>query len=154
MKTELIILNLKEIRRRSLKLWKGLPEEHYFWKPDPTAMSALQMIRHVLSADHGWNSIIQHKDMANYKSPWENEPLLNLIDEINFAQPYRIQFLETIQKFSEKQLTTTLITHPGNNKQRLLGDYLLRVGYHEAVHAGQFLSYLRTLNVARPFIWD
>jgi hypothetical protein len=35
-----------------------------------------------------------------------------------------------------------------------LGDYLLRIGFHEAVHAGQFLAYLRAMQIERPFIWD
>lgn len=38
--------------------------------------------------------------------------------------------------------------------RRLLGDMLLRVAYHEAVHAGQLLDYLRTACVERPNIWD
>lgn len=32
--SELIILNFTEIRRRSVKLWNGLPESFYSWKPD------------------------------------------------------------------------------------------------------------------------
>ena len=51
--TELIILNLNEIREKSIKLWNGLPENHYNWKPDKNAMSAIEMIRHVLEADYG-----------------------------------------------------------------------------------------------------
>ena len=34
------------------------------------------------------------------------------------------------------------------------GDFLLRAAYHEAVHAGQMLDYLRTMGVARPSVWD
>jgi len=30
---------------------------------------------------------------------------------------------------------------------------LLRIAYHEAVHTGQLLSYLRTLGLERPMIW-
>lgn len=56
---EPIILNLVEITRRSVKLWGGLPETFYFWKPDDNAMSAIEMIRHVLCADYGWNIIVR-----------------------------------------------------------------------------------------------
>ena len=51
--SELIILNFTEIRRKSIKLWKGLPKSHYNWKPDDKAMTAIEMIRHVLEADYG-----------------------------------------------------------------------------------------------------
>ncbi len=37
---------------------------------------------------------------------------------------------------------------------RELGDMLLRVAYHESVHTGQLLDYLRTAKVKRPIIWD
>jgi hypothetical protein len=44
--------------------------------------------------------------------------------------------------------------HPGNGEKKILGKYLLRIGYHESVHAGQFLSYLRAMKIDRPKIWD
>ena len=31
---------------------------------------------------------------------------------------------------------------------------LLRVAYHESVHTGQLLDYLRTAGVPRELIWD
>lgn len=60
--TEFIILNFNKIRRKSIKIWKALPKSHYNWKPDENAMTALEMIRHVLQADYGWNIIINKGD--------------------------------------------------------------------------------------------
>ncbi|MCS3532986.1 DinB family protein [Chryseobacterium sp. JUb7] len=151
---DLILHHLNETRRRSIILWKGLPEEFYHWKPDPDAMTAIEMIRHVLQADYGWNMIINQEDMSNYKTPWEGKLFLNVEDELEFAEPHRQNFLSSIGKFSEKELSETIIIHPGNGTEKLLGAYLLRIGYHESVHAGQFLSYLRTMGIERPFIWD
>src|SRR5690606_11559491 len=129
--TELIILNFTEIRRRSIKLWSVLPQSHYNWKPDENAMSASDMIRHVLEADYGWNIIINQGDMTNYKTPWENRPFVSVNDELEFADPYRKTFLKRIQQFSDKQLSETEIIHPGNGEKKNLGQYLLRIGYHE-----------------------
>lgn len=154
MQSELIILNLSEIRRRSIQLWNGLPESCYHWKPDEKAMTALEMVRHVLEADYGWNMIINRQSMANYQTPWKNRPFLDVADELNFAAPYRNTFLASIRNFSDKELNETEIVHPGNGQMKNLGKYLLRIGYHEAVHAGQFLSYLRAMNIKRPEIWD
>lgn len=151
---ELILHNLNQIRRRSIILWKGLPEEYYNWKPDDTAMTAIEMIRHVLQADYGWNIIINQGDMSDYHTPWESKPFLSLSDELKFAEPYRQEFLKSIKSFSEAELFNADIIHPGNNEKKILGNYLLRIGYHESVHAGQFLSYLRAMKVERPFIWD
>ncbi|MBF8149390.1 DinB family protein [Winogradskyella sp. F6397] len=152
--SEFIILNFKEIRRRSIKLWNGLPEKYYNWKPDEKAMSASDMIRHVLEADYGWNLIINQGDMTNYKTPWKNRPFINLTDELEFAEPYRKTFIERVRQFSDTELNETEIIHPGNGEKKILGTYLLRIGYHESVHAGQFLSYLRAMKIERPKIWD
>ncbi|WP_243472311.1 DinB family protein [Winogradskyella sp. MH6] len=152
--SELITLNFTEIRRRSIKLWNGLPEKYYNWKPDEKAMSASEMIRHILEADYGWNIIINQGDMKNYRTPWENRPFINVTDELEFAEPHRKAFIESIEHFSDKELNETEIVHPGNGDKKILSKYLLRIGYHESVHAGQFLSYLRAMKIDRPNIWD
>lgn len=136
-------------------LWQGLPESHYSWRPDPDAMSALEIIRHVLGADYGWDVIINNNgDISTLQSPWEGRPYTNVADDLAFAEPHRQRFLESVAKFSTDDLATVEIVHPGNGKIRKLGDYLLRIGYHESVHAGQFLSYLRMMGLERPAIWD
>jgi uncharacterized damage-inducible protein DinB len=152
--SELIISNLIEIRRRSIILWEGLPESYYNWKPDETAMTASEMIRHVLEADYGWNIIINQGSMTNYQTPWKNRPFVSVMDELEFANPYRNIFLDSIRQFSDNELNETEIIHPGNGEKKILATYLLRIGYHESVHAGQFLSYLRAMNIDRPKIWD
>ena len=152
--SELIILNFTEIRSRSIKLWKVLPKSYYHWKPDKKAMTAIEMIRHVLEADYGWNIIINQGEMKNYTTPWKNRPFIGVTDELEFAEPYREIFLESIRKFSDTELEETEIVHPGNGHRKILGKYLLRIGYHEAVHAGQFLSYLRAMEINRPELWD
>lgn len=151
---ELILLNLEEIRRRSIMLWKALPEEHCHWRPDNDAMTAIDVVRHVLGADHGWDMIINHKDMSDYRSLWEGKAYTTVTEDIAYATQFRDKLIDTINGFSENDIATVLVTHPGNNKQRSLGDYLLRIGYHESVHAGQFLSYLRGMGAERPSVWD
>lgn len=123
---ELIINHLSETRKRSILLWMSLPENFYDWKPDPEAMTAIQMIRHVLQADYGWNMIINKEDMSGYHTPWEDHPYSNVENEIEFAEPYRQIFLQSIRNFSEKELSNTIIIHPGNGAEKLLGSYLLR----------------------------
>lgn len=151
---ELIILNFTEIRRRSIKLWKALPESYYNWKPDETAMTAIEMIRHVLEADYGWNIIINNGSMTNYQTPWKNRPFTSVTDELEFAEAYRNTFMESVRQFSDRDLSEREIIHPGNGDKKILGKYLFRIGYHESVHAGQFLSYLRAMQINRPEIWD
>lgn len=153
--TEILLLNFEEIRRRSIKLWTGITPENYFWKPDPTAMSCLEMVRHVLEAEHLFHIIVENRgNIGNYTSPWENRPYTNLQDEFNFASPYRAKFLEAVKKFTPEDLHTVEIVRSEKGQRRKLGDYLLRIAYHESVHTGQMLAYLRELGMERPLIWD
>jgi uncharacterized damage-inducible protein DinB len=152
---EIIILNFEEIRRRSIKLWSGLPIAHYVWKPDANAMSCIQMIRHVLEAEHLFHVIVIRKgNLGDYKSPWENLPYTTLEAELSFAQQYRDAFMNAIKEFRQEDFKTIEIIRSEKNQRKILGDYLNRIAYHESVHAGQFLDYMRTLQIERPLIWD
>lgn len=154
--TDLMILNFEEIRRRSSILWKAMPEEFYNWQPDYKAMTSIQMIRHVLESEFDFQKIIANKgsEGLSYTSPWENKPFTTVSEEIEFSKPFRKDFLECIRSFSADDLSGIMIIRKELGQLRNAGDFIQRVAYHEAVHTGQFLSYMRTLNIKRPKIWD
>lgn len=153
--TELIILNFEEIRRRSIKLWTGITPENYFWRPDIKAMSCLEMVRHVLEGEHLFHIIVNNwGDMDEYISPWTGRSYTDLQDELDFAKPFREKFFASIRSFNSGELASIEIIRSEKGQRRKLGDYLLRIAYHEAVHAGQLLSYFRALGLERPLIWD
>ncbi|MBK7556986.1 MAG: DinB family protein [Chitinophagaceae bacterium] len=152
---ELLILNFEEVRRRSIKVWKNISEEDLFWKPDPQAMTCIEMIRHVLESENIYHHIILHRGtIGDYESPLTGNPFTAVDDELKNAQPFREKFLKMVHSFSLQELDEEYIIRKEKNQKRKLGDYLLRVAYHESVHAGQLLSYLRTLNAPRAAIWD
>ena len=153
--TESIILNFEEIRRRSIKLWSGLLPGFYQWRPDIKAQSCIEMIRHVLETENIYRLIIINKggNADDFATPWKDIPLTDLQNELEFAMPFRKEFLETIRGYIPDELGSIEIVRKGK-KTRSLIDFLNRCAYHESVHAGQFLSYLRTLGLDRPDIWD
>ncbi len=152
---DIIVLNFEEIRRRSIKLWEGIKPNNYFWQPDDGAMNCIEMIRHVLESEHLFHTIVNRKgNLGDYPSPWKDRPYSDLHAELSFAQPYRDDFMRTIQSFSPEDLSTIEIIRSEVGQRRKLGDYLNRIAYHESVHTGQLLDYLRTLNAKRPLIWD
>jgi hypothetical protein len=53
---------------------------------------------------------------------------------------------ETISEFSENDLDTIQIVR-SERATKTLGEFLQRCNYHESVHAGQSLSYLRTVGM-------
>lgn len=152
---ELLILNFEEVRRRSIKVWKSISQEYIFWKPDGDAMNCIQMVRHVLEGENIYHHIILHGgDLGNFESPLKSNPFSSIDDELKNAQPYREKFLKMVNGFTAKELDEVYITRKNLGQRRTLGDYLLRIAYHEAVHTGQLLDYLRTVKTARPAIWD
>lgn len=153
--SQLIILNYEEVRRRSLILWSGIPEKFYHWRPDHEAMSLIELVRHVLESEYIYQKIIIGRgDKGDLSTPWENRRYNTIADEIEFAAPYREAYFKMIASFSEKDLDEIEIVRLALGQRRKLGDYLMRIAYHEAIHAGNIMSYLRTLGVERPNIWD
>ena len=59
-----------------------------------------------------------------------------------------------IKGLQESDLETIRIVRNEVNQNKSLGDYLNRIAYHESVHTGQLLSYLRSIGIDRPLIWD
>ncbi len=152
---EIILLNFEEIRRRSLKLWNGITPEMYFWKPDNEAMNTIEMIRHILEGEHLFHTIVNNRgNLGEYISPWNEKPYISIQDEINFAESYRKKFIETLKSYNAEEFETIEIIRSEKGQRRKLGDYLHRIAYHEAVHTGQILSYMRTFGIERPLIWD
>jgi uncharacterized damage-inducible protein DinB len=152
---ELLILNFEEVRRRSIKVWKEISEDDLYWRPDPEAMSCFEMIRHVLETENIYHHIILHQGvLGDYESPLTQNPYSTVEDELKYAQPFREKFLKMVNSFSLKELEEVYITRKEKKQHRKLGDYLLRMAYHEAVHTGQLLDYLRTLKATRANVWD
>ncbi len=152
---DLIIFNHQEIRRRSLKVFRGIPADFYQWKPDEEAMTFLESVRHVLEAVHLYHVIVDRRgNIGDYVSPWDNRPYTNLEDEIAFAQPYYDDFLTAIKAYSAEELESIEIVREALGQRRKLGDFLLRIAYHESIHTGQLLSYMRIAGIERPNIWD
>ena len=152
---ELLILNFEEVRRRSRKIWMSIAEENLYWKPDAAAMNCIQMVRHVLESENIYHHIILHRgELGNYESPLTGNPYTTIEAELKHAQPYREKFLKMVNSFSVKELEEVYITRKEKKQHRKLGDYLLRMAYHESVHAGQLLDYLRTMKAPRAKIWD
>jgi uncharacterized damage-inducible protein DinB len=151
----LLLINFEEIRRRSLKVWSGIPDDKLYWKPDTDAMSCIEMVRHVLEADYEYMEIIKAGgSIKDLSSPFASRLFISVDDELTFAIPYRKTFLEFVQSFSVRDLEQLEVDRSDIGYVRKLGDFLLRIGYHEAVHCGQILDYLRTMQVKRPNVWD
>lgn len=152
---EIILLNFSEIRRRSVKLWSGIPNEYMNWKPDENAFSVIEMIRHVLEGEHLFHKIVENRgNLGDYQSPWKALKYSDVKNELDFSEQYRAEFLSMINELEESDLENVRIERKEVGQNKTLGDYLNRIAYHESVHTGQMLDYLSTIGIERPQIWD
>jgi len=152
---EIILLNFSEIRRRSVKLWNGIPDEYLNWKPDKNAFTIIEMIRHVIEGEHLFHKIIENRgNLGNYQSPWKELKYSDLRNELEFSVKYRTEFLSMISGLKESDLKNVRVERKEVGQSKKLGDYLNRIAYHESVHTGQMLGYLRTIGIEQPQIWD
>ncbi|UOY92520.1 DinB family protein [Ectobacillus sp. JY-23] len=151
---ELILLNFEEVRRRSIKVWSALPAESLHWRPDDNAFTCADLIRHVLEGEYLYHQILLNKGSIAKTNPFEARAFLSVEDELAFARPYREGFLHYITTLHPDDLHTVEIDRSNVGYIRTLGDMLLRVAYHESIHTGQLLGYMRTIGVERPNIWD
>jgi uncharacterized damage-inducible protein DinB len=151
---EILVLNLQEVRRRSLKIWRGIPDAQLAWKPDEKALSIGEMIRHVWEGSENYRRIVAHGGSLELPDTYADAPISSVETEIVLAAPLFETLLEDIRGFTADDLSTKWIDRSDVGYRRTLGDFLARIAYHESVHAGQLLGYLRTAGIERPDIWD
>ncbi|MGE8205430.1 DinB family protein [Heyndrickxia sp. NPDC080065] len=154
---DLIILNFEEIRRRSIKVWQAIPQQMLNWKPDENALTCAEMIRHILEGEFLYHQMLigrGSKALTNLSNPFETKEFTTVEDDLTFALPFREDFLKYIKTISLSDLENIKIDRSDVGYVRTLGDMLLRIAYHESVHTGQLLDYMRTMGIDRPMIWD
>src|SRR5437667_4981878 len=151
---ELLCLNLTETRRRSIRIWRAIPLALFDWRPEREAMSCFEMVRHVLEADYLYGQMLRERRSHSGDSPFADRHFDDLDAALAFANPYRESLLETVLGLSGGDLNTIAIDRSDIGYIRKAGDFILRIAFHEAVHAGQMLQYLRMAGVPRPSIWD
>lgn len=152
----LILLDLKETRRRFIKAASSIPDRFIHWQPDAEALSVGQMIRHVLEHDYYWHMILTERRLPTEEetASLQDRPYTSIQDEVERSEAHHFRFLSYVESLDVRTFETLLIRWPHRPIERYLGDALERKSYHDAVHTGQLLQYMRMLQLSRPDIWD
>jgi len=152
----LILLDLQETRRRFIKVALGIPDSYINWQPDAEALSIGQMIRHVLQHDYDWHLILTEQRLPTdeEQAAMRDVPYTRIQDEIERNESHHVRFLSYVESLDVRDFGTVRIRWPHRPIERKLGDVLERKSYHDAVHTGQLLQYMRMLRIGRPEIWD
>lgn len=115
------------------------------------------MIRHIIQGEYQYHQILANHGSLSLEGsddPYTSRAFITVEEELSFAQPYRQKFLDFVKSMSNDDLSNIKIDRSNIGYVRPLGDMLLRIAYHESVHTGQLLDYLRTVKAERPDIWD
>src|SRR5947207_3922070 len=98
--TDILALNLEEVRRRSVKVWLAVPADHLHWKPDESAMSCVEMVRHVLEGEYLYTLMLKGGgSLASEESPFAARPYASVEEELAFAEPYHRAALELVRSY-------------------------------------------------------
>ncbi len=113
-----------------------------------------EMIRHVWSASFHYHMLLRNNGSikTDIHTPYDEEPITSVEKEIELSQSYFSDFIEYVESISTEELESRLINRSDVGYQRYLGDMLLRIAYHDAIHTGQFLQYLRMVELERPIV--
>jgi hypothetical protein len=75
---QLLKLNFDEVRRRSIKVWRAIPPDHYGLRVDPQCMSLIEQVRHVLEDDFNYAEMLRvGGDPVPEVTPWFRPPAWN-----------------------------------------------------------------------------
>ena len=153
--TELIVINFREVRRRSIKVWRGIPTDFLQWKPDSPALTIGEMIRHIWSTQKYYHDSIKlGRSAPVLHDVFDDIPVTSIEEEISLSEPYFEEFLKYVRQVPTDDLENRMIDRSDVGYIRPLGDFLCRIAYHESIHTGQLLQYLRSAGIDRPDIWD
>jgi len=149
---ELAARNLQEVRRKAMTAWRAVPDSQLDWKPDDSAMTFKEVMRHIWHVQVWYHEVIKNRRSLGETYIFESIPIGSVEEEITLSLPYHEEFVSFVRNLSDSELLapwrndvpTTLST----------GDMLSRFAYHEGFHTGQLLQYLRQIGQPRPNIWN
>ncbi|MCG8477367.1 MAG: hypothetical protein MI784_18015 [Cytophagales bacterium] len=72
-------------------------------------------------ADYGWNTTVKKGGMS-VCFLWRGYTCVSVENELDFAALYRWGFLENVACFSDAELESVMVAHPGYWKERRLSD--------------------------------
>ena len=103
--TELLTVNLEEVRRRSVKVWRAIPAGFLQWRPDAGAMTCIEMVRHVLEGEWLYMQMLRSGgSLESEESPFNPRPYTDVAAELAFAEPYRKEFLKLVGSYTPEEL--------------------------------------------------
>ena len=118
-------------------------------------MTFIETVRHVLEGEYLYGQMLEkRRSVSDEATPFTHRAFTTIEDEISFADPFRKALLQLVESYAPEELDTVKVDRSDKGYVRSAGDFILRMTYHEAVHTGQLLGYLRLMGAARPAIWD
>src|SRR5919205_3835019 len=125
---ELLTLNSEEVRRRSVKVWRGIPADRLQWKPDAEAMTCIEMVRHVLEGEWLYMQMLRRGgSLESEESPFNPRPYTDVAAELAFAEPYRKEFLGLVGSYTAEELNTRKVDRSDRGYVRTAGAFILRI---------------------------
>jgi len=143
-----------EVRRKSKILWNFIDHDFIHYKPDNEAMTVIEMIAHVLTCERVFHARLKASGPAkNEEQIWNTAVSNSVQEQLDASKLHRANFMNYLSNLTENDFIGRRVIIPERKQNIGLTDYLSRMIYHESVHTGQLMSYLRQGGHERPDIW-
>lgn len=148
------------IRRRSEEVFALVRAEHLNWKPEQSALSVGEMLRHLWVSEEGVRRVALDGNFAYYETripkglaavlgtPVLSTPV-GLGDELKNIDRVHRETLDAVAA-QPPELFDVERAHPGLGFRRKAAVILFGINEHEIHHRAQLMTYLRMLGAPAP----
>jgi DinB superfamily len=152
---EFFLKQKQAIRNRTEEVFALLRPEHIGWKPEKSALSPGEMLRHLWVSEEGVRRVALDGNFAYYETrvPKGLGAVLGLPGELedelkNIGRVHQ----ETLDAVAARppELFDEQRAHPGLGFRRKVAVILFGINEHEIHHRAQLMTYLRMLGTAAP----
>ena len=169
--TDALIDRWRRTREGTRALVHAIPPEHFDWRPNPTAFSCGDIVRHLMQAEQMFRQLLAAGGRGEAWDPWQmtgtgEERLRNARQgifegagtaELGTTAAACLDNWRAIEAETAAELATVsdealarAVEHPIAALQSPLWGMFLHMIEHEIHHRGQLSAYLKVLGVEQP----
>lgn len=145
-------------RKRTLEVFDLLRPAHMTWKPEPSALSVGETLRHLWVSEEGVRRVALEGNFAYYDKRIAGGlgavlgTIGSLDGELRNIERVSNETLEAVSKLRPEMFELERV-HDGLGFRRKIAVILFGINDHEVHHRAQLMTYLRMLGtpVAEPF---
>jgi uncharacterized damage-inducible protein DinB len=152
---EFFLKQKESIHSRSKQVYELIKPEHFNWKPEKSALSVGEMLRHIWVSEEGVRRVALEGNFAYYETriPQGLPAVLGtpttVGEELQNIERVYGETLAAVEAFPLERFEEERV-HSGLGFRRKVAVILFGINEHEVHHRAQLMTYLRMLGTPAP----